>query len=95
MDMEDIYTHYIHARPSFLEGMARLMDFSGALSQYDMPYIEDIIANSDDFLANADNGLTGAEADAAALRQDWEAVGRDMQSAMGQFEQEEFDERTG
>ena len=84
MDMKDMYTGYLHSRPSFLEGMARVMDFSGALSQYD-------ILDIDDILANAGNGFTGADADAVAIRECWEAVGRDMQAAMGYFEQEEAD----
>ena len=28
------YTAYLFARPSFIEGMARLFDFAGALNQY-------------------------------------------------------------
>ena len=32
--MEDFYSDFLYARPSFLEGMARVMDIGGALNEY-------------------------------------------------------------
>ena len=32
--MDDFYSDFLYARPSFLEGMARVMDFGGALNEY-------------------------------------------------------------
>ena len=32
--MKDIYGDFLYARPSFLEGMARVMDIGGTLNEY-------------------------------------------------------------
>ena len=32
--MDDFYSDFLYARPSFLEGMARVMDIGGALNEY-------------------------------------------------------------
>ena len=59
---------------SFLKGIGRILDFSG-------PSIDDY-----DFLQRPTE--TPEEADARALRSDWEAVGKDMQTAIDKFEKE-------
>ena len=59
----------IYAKPSFLEGVARLFDFGGTLNTY--------------YLVSSDEDPR--EADARAIASDWEAVGRDMSSAIGQY----------
>ena len=60
----------IYAKPSFLEGVARLFDFGGTLNTY--------------YLVSSDEDPR--EVDARAIASDWEAVGRDMSSAIGQYD---------
>ena len=55
----DDLTTFLFARPSALEGIARLADFFGALDEYNR----------------------SSDADAIAIRNDWRAVGRDIQDA--------------
>lgn len=60
----------IYAKPSFLEGVARIFDFGGTLNTYYyLPSDED-----------------PRKSDARAIASDWEAVGRDMASAIGQYD---------
>ena len=68
--------YFNYARPSFLEGMARIFDFGGTLDYYPR---RSVVRKS------------GPEADAEALRADWEAVGQYIRDAIGQFEEEERD----
>ena len=79
-----------YTRPSFLEGMARIFDFSGALNQYDMPYLEDLRAGRVPELDRSGKGdvAEGFRRDAEALRGDWEAVGQYLYDALGKFEEE-------
>lgn len=70
------HRRFNYARPSFLEGMARIFDFTGALDYHSR---RSIIAKS------------GPEADAAALREHWEAVGQYIHDAIGHFEESERD----
>lgn len=60
----------IYARPSFLEGVARIFDFGGTLNTY--------------YLVSSDEDPR--EADARAIASDWQAVGKDMASAIGQYD---------
>ncbi len=55
----DDLTTFLFARPSALEGIARLADFFGALDEYNR----------------------SANADAIAIRNDWRAIGRDIENA--------------
>ena len=73
----------IKNRPSFLEGMARVMDVSGALNQYDAADFEEIAA---EIHRRYSAGPTGPEAEVEAIRQVWIAVGRHLYDAIGQFE---------
>ena len=67
-----------YARPSFLEGAARLLDFGGALDDYDIPYLDDLLAGRvPDFTAH------GPESDAEAIHECWVEVGNCLRSAMG------------
>ena len=68
--------YFNYARPSFLEGMARIFDFGGSLDYYPR---RSAVRKS------------GPEADAEALREHWEAVGQYIRDAIGQFEAEEQD----
>lgn len=70
------HRHFIYARPSFLEGMARIFDFAGALDYYPNLSVR---------------RKSGPEADAEAIRECWEAVGQYMWDAIGQFEELEKD----
>ena len=60
---------FVFAKPSFLEGMARLFDFGGTLNTY-YYYLPDESPH---------------EADARAIASDWEAVGKDIASAIGEY----------
>ena len=67
----------IYARPSFLEGMARIFDFGGTLDEYDFgpkPAERKPLSPAD-----------AAKANMEALRSDWQAVGDDMRSVMGRY----------
>lgn len=65
-----------YARPSFLEGIARLLDFGGALDNYGIPYLDDLRAG------RVPTHLTRPETDVAAMRADWIAVGECIRDAM-------------
>ena len=67
----------IYARPSFLEGMARIFDMGGTLNEYDFG------SNPDG--SESPKPADGAKADMEALRSDWRTVGDDMRSAMGGY----------
>lgn len=50
----DLYATFLFARPSALEGVARLMDFSGSLNEYNSspsPQIADELASAADWTA--------------------------------------------
>ena len=68
-DFNSSSTFRLLARPSFLEGVGRIVDTSNSLQSY-----------------NRDR--TGEEADAKALAGDWKTVGRDIETAAEQYEQE-------
>ena len=68
-DLKGNLAFHLFARPSFVEGMARIMDLSGSLQTYN--YSE-----------------TGEQADAKATYNDWKAVGKDIESAIREHEQE-------
>ena len=67
----------IYARPSFLEGMARIFDFGGTLNEYDF--------GPDPDGAESKSYADGSKADMEALRSDWRKVGDDMRSVMGRY----------
>ena len=68
-----------YARPSFLEGVARLLDFGGALDNYSIPGIDELRAG------RIPTDLIAPEADVAAMRGDWIAVGEYIRDAMGEI----------
>lgn len=70
------YRRFNYAKPSFIEGMARIFDFTGALDYY--PGL-------------SARRKSSPEADAEAIRAAWETVGQCMWDAMGQFEELERD----
>lgn len=62
--MSDDFNHSpIYQSPSFLRGLARLVDFSGEIDRY----------------------KTSGDPDAAALQEDWKAVGNDLKTALVQY----------
>ena len=65
-----------YVKPSFIEGMARIFDFAGALDYHPRPNPA---------------SKPGWEKDADAIRSDWEAVGQYIWDAIGQFEEAERD----
>ena len=67
-----------YARPSFMEGMARLMDFGGALDDYDIPYLDDLRAGR-----VPDVSVPEIEPGAEAIHECWVTVGNHLRSAMG------------
>lgn len=48
--MEDMYSDFLYARPSFLEGMARVMDIGSTLNEYNSSGDPDTIALLMDWL---------------------------------------------
>ena len=78
--------HLKYARPSFVEGMARVLDIGGTLNQYHVPDLEDFL---EDIYAKRLAAPTGPEADAAAIREIWVEVGHHLYRAMGHFESQE------
>lgn len=61
---------FLFARPSFIEGMARVMDLGTNLQIYN-------------------DSKTEKEVDLKALKKDWEAVGKDIKSAINKYEQKQ------
>lgn len=74
-----------YARPSFIEGMARLLDIGGTLNQFDA---DDLMEMRREMRARRLAQPIGPEADAEAIREVWEAVGQDIRDAMGYYEVE-------
>ena len=68
-----------YAQPSFLEGMARVLDFGGTLEEYIIPDIADLLEAHPPRLSSQD-------ANAKAIRGYWVAVGGYIRNAMGEFE---------
>ena len=75
-----IKIHYTD--PSFLEGMARIFDWSGALDQPDTRAIENLRAGR--------SHRTGLKEDSEAIRGYWIEVGKYIRGAMERFEAEEL-----
>ena len=73
--MGKTYGRFNYAQPSFIEGMARIFDFAGALDVYHTPQTD----------------AATQRADTIALREAWVEVGQCMWDAIGQFEEIERD----
>lgn len=70
-------SRFVYARPSFIEGMARVLDLGGTLNVYH----------------NLPAGEPAGPLDTvAALRKHWVAVGEHMRCAIGEWEAIERDE---
>ena len=65
-------TRIYHARPSFLEGMARVMDIGGALNQYDA---DDLMRIHQALRARRLARPSRVEAESEAIRKVWVDVG--------------------
>ncbi len=72
-----------YARPSFIEGMARVLDIGGTLNQYDA---DDMMEIYREMRARRLARPTGPEAQAEAIRQVWLTVGQHIRDAMGYYE---------
>lgn len=72
---------YLYARPSFAEGMARIMDFGNALGVY----------NASGAPGDSNASAPESDPDAAALRADWAVIGEDFRHAVDQFTTAEAD----
>ena len=72
-----------HTRPTFLEGMARVMDIGGTLNQYDT---DDLLGILDELRARRLAASSGPKAEADAMRDAWIAVGQCIYDAIGHFE---------
>ncbi len=72
--------HYIgYAQPSFLEGMARVLDFGGTLEEYDIPGLDDLLeGRTPDFGCSRES--------TEVIRQSWIQVGQYLYGAIGRFE---------
>ena len=73
-----------YARPSFIEGMARVLDIGGTLNQYDA---EDWMEIYREMRARRLARPTGPEAQAEAIRRVWLTVGQNIRDAMGYYEE--------
>ena len=73
-----------YAQPSFLEGMARILDFGGTLEEYDIPYL-------DDLREGRIPRFRDSKDDTEAIRQVWIEVGQYLYGAIGEFESVEKD----
>lgn len=71
------------ARPALLDGVARVLDFGGALNQYDAGHFELLYA---ELRARRLARKTGPEAEAEALHRCWMAAGDSLRFAMGKPE---------
>ena len=64
------YRRFNYVQPSFIEGVARIFDFAGALNSYDIPKTD----------------AAKRRADVVALRRSWVTVGDSIRDVIGQFE---------
>ena len=78
-----------HARPSLLEGMARVMDMGGTLNQYDS---NDLTRIHQALRARRLAAPTGIVAESEAIRKVWVDVGECIHDVMGQFGQKDAPE---
>lgn len=67
----DILSSYLYARPSLIEGVARMVDFGNTLQVYN-------------------TSLTAEQADYLALLSDWLVVGHDLNKAMSEYKEVEY-----
>ena len=81
-------SHVNRAHPSFLEGMARLLDVCDTLNQNDLTEITKL---HEQIRSRRLAMPTGPEADAEALRKVWLTVGEQLKDAIGEFETVEQD----
>ena len=75
-----------YARPSFLEGMARLMDVGGTLNEYDMPYLEDLRAGRVpvDLRQARRTPQSGLRSNVEAIRGYWVTAGQYFREIIGE-----------
>ena len=76
------------ARPSVVEGIARILDLNGSLNTYTAADFEQLYR---DLYARRLAMPTGPEADAQAIYDCWLEVGNCLWDAMGQFQEAEQD----
>ena len=69
-----------YPRSSFLDGMARLLDFGGTLNQYDAAYFEEL---AEEIRSRWLRDYSEPGADAEAIHESWVEVGNSLRRAMG------------
>ena len=73
----------------FTGGMARVVDFGGALNDY---HTDELIRIYDGLRIRRLDGLSGLESGYEAVRITWGEVGQCIRNAIGAFESEDSDE---
>ena len=81
---QDVFVSHVNCSyPSFLEGIARILDVCDTLNQDDLPEITKLYNR---VRARRLAMPTGPEADAEAIRKVWATVGQHLSDAIGEFE---------
>ena len=78
-----------HVGRAFTHGMARVVDFGGALNDY---HADELVRMYDGLRARRLAAPSGVEAETDTVRASWDEVGQCIQNAMGAFEAEDSGE---
>ncbi len=78
-----------HVGHGFTDGMARIVDFGGALDDY---YVDELVRIYEDLRVRRLGAPSGPEAEAETVRIVWDEVGQCIRNAIGVFESEGSDE---
>ena len=78
-----------HLGNSFTDGMARIVDFGGALDDY---HAEELVRIYEVLRVRRMGAPSGPEAEAETVRIAWDEVGQCVRKAIGVFESEGSDE---
>ena len=77
-----------HVGHALADGMARVVDFGGALDDY---HAEDLVKMYNGLRMRRRDSLSGFDAEAQTVRVVWEEVGQSVRNAIGSFEAEGSD----
>ena len=78
-----------HVGHAFADGMARVVDFGGALNDY---HADELVRMYDGLRIRRLDAQSGAEAETETVRIVWDEVGQCIRNAIGAFEAENSDE---
>ena len=78
-----------HVGRGFTDGMARIVDFGGALDDY---HIDELVRIYEGLRVRRLGAPSGLEAEAETVRIVWDEVGQCIRNAIGVFESEVSDE---